>query len=146
MASLKKFLKQKGFVPVKLSRTQTDHFEVKATLNGICGSFILDTGASNTCVAMETAERFGLTSEPSDILAAGAGSSEMAARISKGNSFEIGGWRKKKLKVVLLDLSHVNFALTSRESEAVDGIIGADVLRKGKAVIDYKKKTLFLKN
>ena len=145
MPSLKKYLKQKGFVSVKLSRTQTDHFEVKAILNGVTGSFILDTGASNTCVALDTAERFGLISEPSDILAAGAGSSEMEARISSGNSFDLGGWKKKKLRVVLLDLSHVNFALTSRESGAVDGIIGADVLRKGKAVIDYKKKMLFLK-
>ncbi|MGB5652426.1 MAG: retropepsin-like aspartic protease, partial [Robiginitalea sp.] len=72
MPSLKKHLKQKGFVPVKLSRTQTDHFEVKATLNGVSGSFILDTGASNTCVALDKAERFGLISEPTDILAAGA--------------------------------------------------------------------------
>ena len=55
MPSLKKFLKQKGFVSVKLSRTQTDHFEVKATLNGVTGSFILDTGASNTCVAVDLA-------------------------------------------------------------------------------------------
>jgi hypothetical protein len=145
MPSLKKYLKHKGFISIKLSRTQTDHFEVKATLNGVRGSFILDTGASNTCVGLDKAERFGLISEPSDIKAAGAGSSEMEARISSENSFELGRWKKKKLPVVLLDLSHVNFALTSRESEAVDGIIGADVLRKASAVIDYKKKMLFLK-
>lgn len=145
MSSLKKYLKRKGFIPVKLSRTQTDHFEVKAKLNGISGSFIVDTGASNTCVGLDKAERFGLISEPSDIKAAGAGSSEMEARISSENSFELGQWKKKKLPVVLLDLSHVNFALASRESEAVDGIIGADVLRKASAVIDYKKKMIFLK-
>jgi predicted aspartyl protease len=145
MASLKKYLKRKGFVPAKLSRTQTDHFEVSAILNGVKGSFILDTGASNTCVGLDKAERFGLVSEPSDIKAAGAGSSEMEARISRENSLRIGHWKKQKMPVVLLDLSHVNFALTSRESKAVDGIIGADVLRKAHAVIDYKKKMLYLK-
>lgn len=145
MSSLKKHLKRKGFVSVKLSRTQTDHFEVKAVLNGISGSFILDTGASNTCIGLDKAEKFGMVSEASDIKAAGAGSSEMEARISKKNLFQLGKWKKKNLPVVLLDLSHVNFALTSRESEAIDGIIGADVLRKGSAVIDYKKKMLFLK-
>ena len=136
---------RKGFVSIKLSRTQTDHFEVKAILNGVSGSFILDTGASNTCVGLDKAERFGLVSEPTDIKAAGAGSSELEARISPKNLFQLGKWKKKKLPVVLLDLSHVNLALTSRESEAVDGIIGADVLGKGRAVIDYKKKMLFLK-
>ena len=55
MASLKKHLKEKGFVPVQMRRTSTDHFEVDAILNGEPGRFIVDTGASNTCVALEHA-------------------------------------------------------------------------------------------
>ena len=122
MASLKNYLKQKGFVSIKLSRTQTDHFEVKATLNGVLGSFILDTGASNTCIGLDKAEKFDLVSEASDIKAAGAGSSEMEARISHKNQFAIGKWKKKKLPIVLLDLSHVNLALTLR-TDAKENLI-----------------------
>ncbi|MEC7262760.1 MAG: acid protease, partial [Bacteroidota bacterium] len=50
-----------------------------------------------------------------------------------------------KLKIVLFDLVHVNQALVSHNALPVDGIIGADVLKKGKAVIDYNKKCLYLK-
>ncbi len=146
MASLKKYLKKKGFIPVKMSRTTTDHFEVDAHINGVAGRFIVDTGASNTCLAQELAEQFGLVSEGAEVKAAGAGASDMEARISKKNSIKIGAWKREKLPVVLFDLSHVNHALISQESGAVDGIIGADVLNKGRAVIDYRKKMLYLKS
>lgn len=145
MASLKKFLKQKGFVPVRMTRTTTDHFEVEALVNGEAGRFIVDTGASNTCVSLECAERFGLISEEAEVKAAGAGNSEMDAWISSGNSLQLGKWKKKKQPIVLFDLSHVNQALTTRESGAVDGIIGADVLKRAKAVIDYRKQRLYLR-
>jgi len=51
----------------------------------------------------------------------------------------------KKLQIVLFDLNHVNEALASQNASPVDGIIGADVLKKSRAIIDYHKKTLYLK-
>jgi hypothetical protein len=39
----------------------------------------------------------------------------------------------------------VNTALVSHDAKPVDGIIGADVLKKAKAIIDYEKKLLYLK-
>lgn len=145
MASLKKHLKTKGFIPLQMYRTPTDHFEVEVLLNGIPGRFIVDTGASNTCVAMEQAERFGLISEGEEVTAAGAGAIDMAARIARGNSLQLHTWKKESLQIVLFDLSHVNEALRTQESGPVDGIIGADILRQGKAVIDYGKDLLYLK-
>ena len=47
--------------------------------------------------------------------------------------------------LVLFDLQHVNTALKEHDARTVDGIIGADVLKKSKAVIDYSKKRLYLK-
>ena len=42
-------------------------------------------------------------------------------------------------------MKHINKALVERGIECVDGIIGADILKKGKAIIDYEKNRLFLK-
>ena len=42
-------------------------------------------------------------------------------------------------------MSHVNEALTHYKTKPVDGIIGADVLLKGKAIIDYSNHCLYLK-
>ena len=69
----------------------------------------------------------------------------MLTKLSTKNIIEIGKWQKQKQKIVLFDLVHVNQALTSHQAMPVDGIIGADILKKGKAVIDYHKKRLYLK-
>jgi hypothetical protein len=39
----------------------------------------------------------------------------------------------------------VNTALTQHNATEVQGIIGADILEKGKAVIDYNALALYLK-
>ncbi|MCM4162629.1 MULTISPECIES: TIGR02281 family clan AA aspartic protease [unclassified Arenibacter] len=145
MPSLKVILHKKKFIAIPLVLTATNHFEVTATINGVKGRFILDTGASNTCIGLDKIEFFKLNSKDSKIKAAGAGATEMLTKLSTKNVIEIGKWYKQKQKIVLFDLVHVNQALTSHQAMPVDGIIGADILKKGRAVIDYHKKRLYLK-
>lgn len=143
--SLKKYLEEKGYHRIKLKFTRTNHLEVVAKINEIEGNFIVDTGASSTCVGIEAVEHFDLLSEDSEIKAAGAGATNMLTQISQKNLIEINSWKKKKVDLVLFDLKHVNEALINHKAEKVHGIIGADILKKGKAVIDYKNKALYLK-
>ncbi len=145
MPSLKVFLHKKKYIAIPLVLTATNHFEVTATINGVKGRFILDTGASNTCIGLDKIEFFKLNSKDSKIKAAGAGATEMLTKLSTKNVIEIGKWLKKKQKIVLFDLVHVNQALTSHQAMPVDGIIGADILKKGRAIIDYQKTRLYLK-
>ena len=143
--SLRKFLLDKGYQRIKLNRISTNHYEMKAKINGVEGSFILDTGASSSCVGFEAIETFNLIAKASEIKAAGAGAINMETQVSKGNKIRIGKWTKQRVALVLFNLDHVNTALTQHEAEPVHGIIGADILRKGKAVIDYDKNCLYLK-
>ena len=146
MEDLNNFLLKKGYTKIKLHLSKTNHFEIKVTLNGVKGLFILDTGASNSCVGFEAVEIFGLKAKDSEIKAAGAGATDMSTQISKKNKLKIGKWKKDKVALILFNLSHVNTALVSHNSKPVDGIIGADILKKGKAIIDYEKKELYLKS
>ncbi|MDF4201958.1 retropepsin-like aspartic protease [Maribacter sp. SA7] len=145
MTTLKKFLKDKNYVRIPLVLTATDHFEINAEINEVEGRFILDTGASNTCIGMDRIDHFKLISEESIIKAAGAGATNMETLVSKKNTIDINSWRYKKLEIVLFDLKHVNEALTAHNAAPVDGIIGADILKKSKAIIDYNKKCIYLK-
>lgn len=145
MESIKEFLLNKGYTKVKLKLTKTNHFEIKATLNGVKGRFILDTGASNSCVGFDAVDNFKLVAKDSEVKAAGAGATDMLTRISKKNKIKIGKWKKDKVALILFNLSHVNSALMNHDAEPVDGIIGADILKKSKAIIDYEKKYLYLK-
>lgn len=146
MSNLKKLLKNKGYSKIPLILGDTNHLEVSASINGITGRFILDTGASNTCVGVDKASYFKLVSEDSEIKAAGAGATDMETLVSAKNKIKIGGWKKTKQQIVVFDLVHVNEALKAHKSLPVDGIIGADILIKCKAVIDYSSRNLFLKN
>jgi len=145
MENLQDFLQDKGYTKIKLHLTKTNHFEIKVSLNGEKGLFILDTGASNSCVGFEAIENFKLKAKDSEIKAAGAGATDMTTQISKKNKLKIGKWKKDKVALILFNLSHVNTALVSHNAKPVDGIIGADILKKAKAIIDYNKKHLYLK-
>ncbi|APQ17792.1 retropepsin-like aspartic protease [Maribacter hydrothermalis] len=145
MKTLKKFLKDKNYIRIPLVLTATDHFEINAEINSVEGRFIIDTGASNTCIGMDRIDHFKLISEESAIKAAGAGATNMETLVSKRNTIELKSWKYKKLEIVLFDLKHVNEALTAHDAEPVDGIIGADILKKSKAIIDYNKKYIYIK-
>lgn len=145
MGSLKKILRKKKYIRIKLKKIVTNHLELSAKINGVKGKFILDTGASNSCVGLNLIAHFKLATEESEIKAAGAGATDMETKKSENNTLEIGKWKTKHANLVLFDLVHVNKALTQHEATEVHGIIGADILEDGKAFIDYEKKTLYLR-
>ena len=145
MDTLHSFLTERGYTRTKLHLTKTNHFEIRATINGVKGIFILDTGASNSCVGFESVDLFKLQTEESEIKAAGAGATDMETKLSEKNEIKIGKWKNDKLVLILFNLTHVNTALVNHKAKPVDGIIGADILKKGKAIIDYNKKYLYLK-
>ena len=143
--TLQEFLLPQGYIKIKLKLTKTNHFEIKATINGVKGLFILDTGASNSCLGFDSAKNFNLDILDSDVKAAGAGAIDMNTKLSKKNIVKIGKWKKEKVALILFNLTHVNTALINHSATPVDGIIGADILKKGKGVIDYGGGELYLK-
>ena len=94
---------------------------------------------------MDLISNFNLDTKESETKAAGAGATDMDTLQSENNTLKIGKWKTKKCHLVLFDLSHVNTALLQHNAEKVDGIIGADILQKGKAFIDYNENILYLK-
>jgi hypothetical protein len=70
----------------------------------------------------------------------------METLISNKNTIELSTWNYKKLKIVVFDLKHVNEALVAHDAEPVDGIIGADILKRSKAIISYAEKCIYFKN
>ncbi len=143
--NLENFLVQHGYHKVPFTLTATNHLEVAAMVNGTAGRFLIDTGASSTCIGIDRVAHFGLNSENSDVKAAGAGATDMETSVSSGNEIQISEWTLSDQQIVLFDLSHVNQALLAHEAEVVDGILGGDLLEEAKAVIDYNKHDIYLK-
>ena len=142
--TLNKFLKNGGYISVKLIFLKTKHYLIEAKVNSITGRFILDTGASNSCICTSLENKFKVISKESKEKASSANSEMTHTMISKSNAIHIGKW-EDKINLITFDMSHINNALSEKETESVDGIIGADVLKKSKAVIDYESNKLYLK-
>ena len=123
----------------------SNHFKVIVKINGVKGVFILDTGASTSFIDKKLEEKYKLNTETLIMKARGAGTDKIDALLSKNNSIRIGGWIKNRFPIALIDLSYVNNAFESIDASPVDGILGADILKKGSAVIDYEKRYLYLK-
>ena len=68
----------------------------------------------------------------------------MRTQIATKNHLQLGNWKNRDFDLVIFDLSHVNEALTQYKVKPVHGIIGADVLLKGKAIVDYYNHYLYL--
>ena len=145
MEELQIIASKNGYKKINFKVTKTQHLLLKATLNGVKGKFILDTGASSSCVGFEGIEKFHLHAESSKTKASGAGATNMHTQLAKNNNLQLGSWKNYDFELVIFDLSHVNDALTQHKAKPVDGIIGADVLLHGKAVIDYYTCCLYLK-
>ena len=145
MRTLYQLLRSKGYTRVRLQTLPTNHYVVITTLNGIEGRFILDTGASNTCVSSELTAQFHLNAKPSKEKASSASANELDTEVAHHNELTIGSWNSQRRSVVLFDMQAVNHALQKLDIENVDGIIGADVLKSTKAVVDYNNNWLYLK-
>lgn len=142
---LRRFLEDQGFYRISLKRLATGHYLFSAKINKVLGDFILDTGASTSCVGFTDSAHFLLISEESVIKAAGAGAINMETMLSRNNEFMIKNWAIKNMDIVLFDLSHVNEALLQVNEGPVHGIIGADFLKQHRAVIDYGRNCFYVK-
>jgi len=144
MKNLHDILKKEKYKKIKFKITKTQHLLIKPKINGIKGDFILDTGASNSCIGFEGVHLFQVEAEESKTLASGAGATGMQTQLAADNTLQLGFWKDFSFTLVIFDLSHVNEALIQHKSKPVHGIIGADVLLNGKAIIDYYNHYLYL--
>ena len=144
MKNLNNILEKENYKKIKFKITKTQHLLIKAKINGVAGNFILDTGASNSCVGFESVDLFALEAQKSKTKAAGAGATGMFTQLALKNKLQLGSWKDSNFELVIFDLSHVNEALTQHKAKPVHGIIGADILMKGKGIIDYFNNCLYL--
>ena len=142
--TLNKFLKESGYFYVELQFLKTKHYLLEAKINGTLGKFILDTGASNSCICNSLENIFNIVSKETIEKASSATSEISNAKISKNNRIQIGKW-ENKINLISFNMNHINQALGEKKINLIDGILGADILKKSNAILDYKSNKLYLK-
>jgi predicted aspartyl protease len=134
-----------GFTSVPLRRAaMTGHHLVTASVNGREGVFVLDTGANVSVIDSDHAAHFrlatGATGQGPAIVLGGRN----AARQVRIESLSLGDIPVRQRRIVLTDLGALGDALAPLAGGAVHGLIGQDVLKEHRAVIDVERPILYL--
>ena len=143
--NLPAYLQSLGYIEIPFKVTRVNHIVIKAKANGQDIVLIVDTGASRTCIAKSCAERLGLTSGRVEKVAVSFALPQKTKALSKLESLDIGSLHLTNFETWLVDFSYINMIVQMKGEEFCDGVLGADVLRRTSAVIDYKCCKMYLK-
>ena len=137
-------------IPLKIESLEADgfHLFVAAKINGIAINLLLDTGASKTVFDISRMSKLirkrKKSFESFEKLSTGLGTNTMESRFTFLKEFRISDLIIENHLAILLDMAHVNQSYSMLELQAIDGVLGSDLLMKYKAVIDFNKKVLKL--
>ena len=92
-------------IPLKI--ISTNHIIIDAKVNNIDGIFLIDTGASNSCIDYNKFEKFKLNLQKSDELALSATDEIKEIYISKKNSILISEWLTDDVEIILFDMKQI---------------------------------------
>ena len=122
------------------------HIMVKGLIHGKEARFLIDTGASRSVFDPKTISTFidDLTFEKKEGITAGVGSSDLESATFLIDAFSLGEMEITDYEAVALDLDNIHEMYGKLGLPHIDGIIGGDLLKRHKAVINYKSKKLRL--
>lgn len=129
---------------VPFVREKSRHITVEARLRGRAVRFVVDTGAGVTCIDSAALPRFELELSVASRKGGGVGSSAMKMTYVARHDLKLAGVDLSAIKLISLDLSHVNVGLKRAKVQPIVGVLGADVLSGHQAVIDYARSSMLL--
>ncbi len=133
-----------GFTGVPLRELMTGHHLVDVELNGRKGTFVLDTGANKSVLHAGYAEQLGIgegTAMPGTAIGLGGAMKARQVRIER---MEIGSLPIRQSRVMTADLSQLTNLLGPLSDDTIYGLIGQDVMKEHRAVIDVSRPILYL--
>ena len=122
------------------------HIMVKGTIHGKEANFLIDTGASRSVFDPNTIATFidDPIFEKKEGMTAGVGSSDLESSTFIISRWSIGELEITDYEAVALDLENIHEMYGKLGLPHIDGILGGDVLKHYKAVINYKGKKIRL--
>lgn len=145
------FLKEKGYAAIQLKQLRSGILYFTAEVNDSTAYFFLDTGAGYTIMDQAVVAKFGLEVQESDMKAKGSsGDGIMHLKESSIKKFKMNDFILNDYDIFLMSFEHIHtsFEVTYEEDDEekprFEGMVGADLLGLGKAIIDYENLVLYL--
>jgi hypothetical protein len=135
-------------IPFRLLKIEGSgfHLLLAVRINNKPARMIIDTGASST-VFDKTRIALLLKGEQvadNEQLSTGLGTNSMISQRVEIKKLKIGTLELINYPAIVLDLNHVNQTYQQLGLPEVEGVLGSDVFRNYKAIIDFAKKRISL--
>ncbi len=143
---LDSLLRAQGYTAISLRRVGNGLDTVSMRVNGAMGTFLLDTGASNSVIDQRALSQFRISRSSllrSDTAIGAGGDVTLSSYAISGLTINGRDFGLKQISAA--DLSSVISAFGRDTGIRLDGIIGQDVMIGFDGVIDTKSRTLFLR-
>ena len=135
-------------VPMQLLDIEGEgfHVMVKGMIHDKEANFLIDTGASRSVFDPKTIATFidDIAFEKKEGITAGVGSSDLESATFVIDSFFVGSLEIHDYEAVALDLENIHEMYGKLGLPRIDGILGGDLLKRHKAVINYRSKKMRL--
>ncbi len=134
------------FEALRLERSRQNHLLLRAMINGKPALLGVDTGAPVSAIAINRVAHFGLT--PAQANSEIPGRLQINGtynRVTMAHRLQLGALSLIDEPMVAIDLGGTSKAAKLMNEQAIDGIIGADILFPTNAVLDCRAQMLFLK-
>ena len=143
-------MNKKTIISFKSIKIEEDgfHLILKIKINNRLANLLIDTGASRTVFDINKKDKFIKEQKltKNHCLATGLGTDKMishSALIKKINFEDLVIYNYEGY---FIDLSLVNSTYEKMKLKPIDGVLGSDLMKKMKAVIDYEKSVIKLTN
>ncbi|MEO6872738.1 MAG: aspartyl protease family protein [Chthoniobacterales bacterium] len=127
--------------PIALIRGTENHLLIPATVNGKPATFLLDTGDQHCFLQKSRAEAFGVRR---------LGRKEHLANrwfeAASADELRIGTTTFSRVEFALYDPAEFHGPVPGKNGRPADGLIGLELLRRSKAIINCRTQQLFLQS
>jgi predicted aspartyl protease len=145
-AKEKKTLPIRGYESVPLERGPRNHLIIHVLVNGHSGRFLVDTGAPVTSLEKNRARSFGVGLAGVDSpYGQFHYSGSQTLRTGLVRSLRAGSMDFGQGPMALFEWASPTLSAVARANRGIDGILGADILKRYKAVINCRTEQIFFK-
>ena len=122
------------------------HLLLDVAINGKSLKLVLDTGASRSVFDLEYLKEIepDLEIHEEEATSAGVGAINIISYTAVVENFDIGSHSLKNVELAVMDLAAVLQSYEKIGAAKIHGVLGGDILLKGKAIINYANQELYL--
>jgi predicted aspartyl protease len=135
-----------GLSGIPMHVTPGDNLYVDGTVNGKRAKLMVDTGAFGTLLHQPFVRRMKIPTRDTQYVSAGVNMKHRGVQLAMISRMSIGSVQMRSKQVGVIDLEGLIRKGMLDASPPVAGLLGAEILQDHSGIIDFRTKTLYLRN